>query len=248
MTVTMKGFTIALLMCLMSFSILAQRGSRTQAHFRLTDNPASVDVHLSNLEKLDTKVAILGVDGHFWLVEYVYGKNGFAKTFNFSGMPDGDYIFNVQNKGAHHFQGIAKYNDQLQLFQAYSEQQPESLARPVNTRSAASRVIERVTALPNKQLHIQLANLLGDPFAVRLLTDSGIRLKAEFLEDRRGYSTTWDFSELNEGRYYLYLQVGKRSTLYLIKVDAKVLSVSRVQKKKNFQPQKRGRLATQARD
>lgn len=58
----------------------------------------AIDLKIANLKKSTTTIQLNSLDGALLAKEVVKDQNGFAKRFNFKGLPTGTYFFTIQHK------------------------------------------------------------------------------------------------------------------------------------------------------
>jgi hypothetical protein len=80
-----------------------------------SEDAASLDLRLANLEKKGTLIQLQDEKGNNWFSQYVWRKNGYAKRFNLKGMPNGMYTLWVQHQDATIIQVLHLSNGVLEV-------------------------------------------------------------------------------------------------------------------------------------
>lgn len=98
----LKFSALALLLALFSFSsVAANTDEPSPLHLKcrvMTEQ--KVRVQLFNLEQKPTHIAITDYGGEVIYKDYVRQHNGYARAYNFKGIPDGKYILTADQDGA----------------------------------------------------------------------------------------------------------------------------------------------------
>lgn len=173
------------------------------------DQVKTIDIHLANLQKERTQIALQHVNSDLVYSEWVWGEHGFAKKINLNGMPEGEYVLFVRNKNIAYAQAIAMDDEDLALFktpQTEAGDIPGVALVSYSSFNRKGRLIARFNVEDKGVLGLRLANLRGEPALVRL-NNMGMGLVMEQRIDAKyGFAQKMNLEGMTPATYYLYIQ------------------------------------------
>ncbi len=216
----------------LAFTLNATTGNPMIVKIEKGDVVKSIDIRLANLQKKNTQITILDVEGRSWYFQNISHEVGFGTSFNLEGMPNNDYLIFVNNKNGQHFQAFSMEGDEIRFYDNQSEKSVKNLTASLENveMKDAPKLITKVTSEKDQSLNVLLANLKGASTTIRLFTDSGTTVQTIKVADEQAYAKNWDMQNVANGNYFLYIKTGEATVVQTVKVKSNNVEVGAVQR------------------
>ncbi len=208
----MKKYLILLVIgvavaCAFTFASGIYKGEKVIVKIEKGEIARTIEVRLANLEKMFTKVAIQDYNGTVWFDKPVNKENGYATKLSLEGMPDGDYVLFVENKGGMWAQAFNMRGNDLAFFEVTSanESSKNFASLTSNTEVVSGKLITHITNNGDLKLGVRLANLRQRPSMLRIVNlGVGIAFMKD-IEAENGYYGELNLKGTSDGNYFLYI-------------------------------------------
>lgn len=208
-------FALMILTLLSTYSLIAQSSTTTRAAFLKVNaiDAQSIDVQLTNLQQKKTILTLKDISGKTWYNKVIKKKYGYAKRMILSEIPAGHYIMTIESTLGHITRIFSKDEKNISVYEPSSvSEKNESYPMLAGTKRAVeNRPITRFTTPESKSIGIQLANLLGLPTQVSVISLNGMIKLTDAAKDEYGYAKRFNLNGLSDGRYYIHIQTDQLS-------------------------------------
>lgn len=187
---------------------IPEPGARMLVSLKRGPGMKTIDVHLANLLDKRTQVSVQGMDGKVWFSQYAWGEAGYAKRLNLAEVPEGNYLFYVENKDERYLQMIAISERGMDFFRTMAPMRERKAVALLagGDDSRRGRVIGYITQPDEHALGIQLANLERWRANVRILALGESIAYEETISDVQGYAKLINFEGMPSGDYYVCVE------------------------------------------
>lgn len=187
---------------------IPEPGTRMLVRVERGTGMKTIDVYLANLLDKRTQVSLQDMDGKLWFSEYAWGEAGYAKRLNLSELPEGDYLFYVENKEERFLQMIALDDRRMDFFRSVApvkERKGVALLTGSDD-SRRGRLIGYITQPKDDAIGVQLANLEWKRAEVRILAVGESIAYEETVSGEPGYAKLINFAGMSPGNYCVYIE------------------------------------------
>lgn len=222
----MKKYLILLVIgvaiaCAFTFASGIYKGEKVIVRIEKGETARTIEVRLANLEKMFTKVAIQDYNGTVWFDMPVNRENGYASKLNLKGMPDGDYVLYVENKGGMWAQAFNMRGSDIAFFEVIGANNASKNFATLtsNTVGEKGKLITHITNNGDLKLGVRLANLRQRPSNLRIINMGvGITFMKD-IEAENGYHGQLDLKGTSTGNYFLYIKAYDATVVQFFTVE-----------------------------
>lgn len=226
---TQRNFLIVLILALTtSISLQAKVNPDTGAMIIRIDNAnnQSLSVQIANMQKQRTLISIVNMDGQRCFLEVVRKKNGFAKNFNLSNLPAGNYMVSIKSKIESYARLFEKSEKSITFFQT-NEQYKNGDGQVIlagNKNAPGQSLITHFSKTDAQSVGVQLANLEGTKAEINLKFFSGAMVATDTVKGKNAYAKSFNLKGMSDGQYYMYIKTqGKTQVQFISIEDGKVV-------------------------
>ncbi len=171
----------------------------------------TIEMHLANLQKQRTHIAIQDMSGKFWFSEYVWNEQGYAKKYNLSALPEGNYLCFVQNAKGMYTQAFRVDMYDVAFFKMTDP--AEAVKSRLMYAGSEKPAMLRITNEDNTSIGLQIANLQRQYTVVQLSTFGEPAAFEQKISGKEALAERINLDGMVAGNYFLYLKIGDASLI-----------------------------------
>lgn len=217
---TLSNLFVVFAMAL-SYTAAASPEGRLIIRVEQGDAAKTIKVQLANLENNRTNISLIDTEGKHWFFESVAGQNGYATLLKLDGMPDGDYIVLIGQKGRQYVQALTLAESGIGFFrEPGSGDSKEVIARLADNKLAVKgKLISHFSEAEGQQVNLQLANLLERPATISLVSPTGGgMMKQKAVTGQKGYNERWNLEGMAYGAYFFCIKSADATVIQFLKL------------------------------
>jgi hypothetical protein len=172
----------------------------------------TIEVQLARLDKKRTLISLHDLQGKTWASDVVWKKEAYAKLFNLSGVPAGQYILHVKGQAGEFAQLMQVGEKEVQLFETSGKNALETGMVMLTGGRKAAKTIARVSPEGTHSIRVQLANLKELPSTVTLYSVGAGPVLVQNIKGEHAYAKNFNLQGMANGSYFLTVQT-KEATI-----------------------------------
>ncbi len=166
----------------------------------------TIEVQVNHLDKKRTVISLQDMLGKVWASDVVWKEETYAKLFNLSGMPTGQYIIHITGQAGEFAQLLEVGQAAVLLFETSSKFDLEKGMVMLTGGKQAGKTIARISPEGEQSIRVQLANLKELPTSVTLYSVGAGPVLVQNIKGEHAYAKNFNLEGMANGSYFLRVQ------------------------------------------